>query len=143
MYEGKVVKKGEISFQQALNIVREKGMANTGAIASFIGVVRPTSKTGRRVKSLYIEAWRDAANTSLSRIARELSEKKGVSSVLIYHFEGELKVGDEIVYVIVSGDHRENILPVLTEAVERYKHESEIWKKEVFENGDANWVEEV
>lgn len=142
MYEGRIVRKGELSFETALKIVKEKGLTGAGAIASFIGVVRPTSKTGKPVRKLYVEAWRDAASASLNRIARELSERPGVRSVLIYHFEGELTVGEDIVYVIVAGDHRENVFPVLSEAVEKYKHESEIWKKEFFEDGGASWVEE-
>ncbi len=142
MYEGRIVKKGELSFDSALKILKEKGLTNVGAIASFIGVVRPTSKTGKPVKKIYIEAWKDAADVSLNRIARELSEKPGISGVLIYHFEGELTVGEDIVYVIIAGDHRENVFPVLTEAVEKYKHESEIWKKEFFEDGESRWVEE-
>ncbi|WEU39809.1 MAG: molybdenum cofactor biosynthesis protein MoaE [Candidatus Odinarchaeum yellowstonii] len=143
MYEGRVVGKGELSFESVLKNVKERGLANTGAIASFIGVVRPTSKTGKPVRKIYVESWREAANISLNRIARELSERPGISSVLIYHFEGELKVGEDIVYVVVAGDHRGNVFPVLTEAVERYKRESEIWKKEFFEDGESIWVEEI
>lgn len=143
MYEGRIIRKGELTFTDVLNKLSRQGLKKTGAITSFIGVVRDTSKKGEAVKGLHIEAWREAADSTLNNIAKELSAKSGISAVLIYHVEGDLKVGDDIVYVAVAGDHRDNVFPVLREAVERYKRESEIWKKESLDSGDSYWVEEI
>jgi molybdopterin synthase catalytic subunit len=67
-------------------------------------------------------------------------------SVQIHHLLGEFKVGDDLVYVAVAGSHREEVFNVLREAVERYKSEAPIFKKEhiVDEKGSADeyWVSE-
>ncbi|MGA2524823.1 MAG: molybdenum cofactor biosynthesis protein MoaE, partial [Candidatus Bathyarchaeia archaeon] len=58
---------------------------------------------------------------------------------------GEFKVGDDLVYVAVAGSHRPEVFSVLREAVERYKSEAPIFKKErvVTEKGSSEyWVSE-
>jgi len=59
---------------------------------------------------------------------------------------GDFNVGDDLVYVSVSGSHRTQIFPVLQEAVERYKHEAPVFKKEqtISQIGTKNeyWVSE-
>ena len=51
-------------------------------------------------------------------------------NVQIHHLLGEFKVGDDLVYVAVAGAHRTDVFPVLREAVERYKSEVPVFKKE-------------
>ena len=48
----------------------------------------------------------------------------------IHHFVGDFSVGEDLVYVLVAGAHRQNVFPVLEEAVERYKKDAPIFKKE-------------
>ena len=57
-------------------------------------------------------------------------EKPGIVNVQIHHLLGEFKVGDDLVYVAVAGAHRTDVFPVLREAVERYKSEAPVFKKE-------------
>jgi molybdopterin synthase catalytic subunit len=51
-----------------------------------------------------------------------------------------------MVYVLVAGSHRTDVFPVLREAVERYKSEAPVFKKEyvVDAKGSASeyWVSE-
>jgi len=56
--------------------------------------------------------------------------KLGIIDVQSHHLTGTFDVGEELVYVMVAGGHRSNVFPVLQEAVERYKHEAPIFKKE-------------
>ena len=64
----------------------------------------------------------------------------------IHHFLGEFDVGEDLVYVLVAGSHRQNVFPVLAEAVERYKKEAPIFKKEyvISEKGTRKeyWISE-
>ncbi|MHA1410008.1 MAG: molybdenum cofactor biosynthesis protein MoaE [Candidatus Odinarchaeia archaeon] len=144
MYEGKIVNKNEVTFNELLEkIKKSKDLSEAGAIVSFIGIVRSTTKNGKKVKGLFIEAWEEKANNTLMKIAKELSNKKGITDVIIYHLVGELNVGDDIVYVLIAGDHRENVFPVLKEAVERYKNEVEVWKKEILETGESYWTKKI
>lgn len=117
-----------------------------GAMALFIGVVRGETPAGEKVQKLEIEAYEEKANEVLSNICQDLRKKEGIVDVQIHHFLGEFSVGEDLVYVLVAGAHRENVFPVLKEAVERYKKEAPFFKKEFVlekEGGvKAYWVAE-
>jgi molybdopterin synthase catalytic subunit len=75
-----------------------------------------------------------------------LKARKGIVDVQIHHFSGEFNVGEDLVYVLVAGAHREDVFQILKEAVERYKREAPIFKKEhvITKSGEAKayWVAE-
>jgi len=126
-----VHKKGTLSILDVLKSVKERPDYNkVGAITMFIGVVRGETIKGETVKRLELEAYNEKANQVLENICKELKTKKGIVDVQIHHFIGDFELGEDIVYVLVSGSHRTNVFPVLEEAVERYKKEAPIFKKE-------------
>jgi molybdopterin synthase catalytic subunit len=140
-------KKGELSLSELLKSVKERAdFRKTGAIATFVGVVRGETLGGENVKRLELEAYEEEANKVLGSICEELKKREGVVDVQIHHFVGEFGVGEDIVYVVVAGAHRGNVFGVLEEAVERYKNEAPIFKKEhiVSETGvkESYWVSE-
>ncbi|MCS7115519.1 MAG: molybdenum cofactor biosynthesis protein MoaE [Nitrososphaerota archaeon] len=112
------------------SIKRKEDFHKAGAIGIFIGVVRGENPTGEKVQKLEIEAYEEKADEVLSKICKDLKRREGIVDVQIHHFQGEFNVGEDLVYVIVAGSHRENVFPVLREAVERYKREAPFFKKE-------------
>ena len=141
-----VHEKGTFTAQDAIdNIKKNPNFANAGAIGLFIGVVRGDSE-GQKVEKLVLEAYEEKANQVLGRISDDLTAKPGIVNVQIHHLLGEFNVGDDLVYVAVAGGHRSEVFSVLREAVERYKSEAPIFKKEhvVDTKGSASeyWVSE-
>jgi molybdopterin synthase catalytic subunit len=129
--EAGVHEKGEISLLDLIKNVKNKpNFQSAGAIALFIGVVRGENGKGEKVQKLRLEAYEEKANETLANICSDLKKRSGIIDVQIHHLLGEFKVGEDLVYVIVAGSHRENVFPVLEEAVERYKKEAPIFKKE-------------
>jgi len=112
------------------NAKNEPNFKKAGAITLFIGVVRGESKEGEKVEKLELEAYEEKANQTLIDICADLRKKPGLIDVQIHHLLGEFKTGEDLVYVLVAGSHRENMFSVLEEAVERYKKEAPIFKKE-------------
>ena len=108
----------------------ESSFRRAGAIGSFVGVVRGENQKEETVQKLELEAYEEKANEVLRAICDDLKRKKGIVDVQIHHLLGEFNVGEDLVYVLVAGSHREYIFPVLEEAVERYKKEVPIFKKE-------------
>lgn len=132
--------KGEISLEEILRRVKENPeLGEAGAIACFIGIVRCRGLRGGRVRRLVFEAYREEAEKSLEHIARELLERAGIIDIRIHHVIGELSVGEDIVYIVVAGAHREEVFKTLRDAVERMKREAAIWKKEITDEGEY-WV---
>jgi len=101
-----------------------------GAIATFIGVVRGTTLSGEKVTKMDLQAYEEQANKILEDICTDLKNRDGIVDVQIHHFVGEFSVGEDLVYAMVAGGHRENVFRVLHEAVERYKAETPVFKKE-------------
>jgi molybdopterin synthase catalytic subunit len=142
-----VHEKGTFSVLDLLNNAKkDDGYEKAGAIALFIGVVRGENLEGETVQKLTLEAYEEKANEVLAKICEELSKKKGIVDVQIHHLLGEFNVGEDIVYVSVAGSYRTDVFPVLREAVERYKTEVPVFKKETIidEKGTADeyWVSE-
>jgi molybdopterin synthase catalytic subunit len=142
-----VHEKGTLSVLDLIGKVKKSdNFEKAGAIALFIGVARGETLKGERVQKLMLEAYEDKANEVLAKICSDLSRKKGIVDVQIHHLLGEFNVGEDIVYVLVAGSHRTDVFPVLREAVERYKSEAPVFKKErvVDTKGSAKeyWVSE-
>ncbi len=141
-----VHEKGTFTLQDAINNIKnDPNYPKAGAIATFIGVVRGET-LGVKVEKLTIEAYEEKANQVLTKISQDLTQKPGIVNVQIHHLLGEFKVGDDLVYVAVAGSHRTDVFPVLREAVERYKKETPVFKKEhiISAQGAASeyWVSE-
>lgn len=113
---------------------------NDGAVASFIGLVKGVSDLGKDVSEIEVESYVEHATPTIRRICEEVRAKYGVSRVLIYHLMGRFEVGEPLVLVLVSGRSRSGVFPALQEAVERYKREPALFKKEVFVDGESRWV---
>lgn len=142
-----VHRKGTISLHDVIKSIRGKPDFNkAGALAIFVGVVRGETIEGESVKRLELEAYEEKANEVLGNICKDLQRREGIIDVQIHHFIGEFDVGEDLVYVAVASSHRQDVFPVLKEAVERYKKEVPIFKKEyvINEKGltKSFWVSE-
>ena len=147
-YHAGVHEKGRFTIQELLDSIKQNERnAKTGAIGLFIGVARGENNEGQKVQKLTLEAYEEKANETLTRICDELQKKPGIVDVQIHHLLGDFNVGDDMVYVSVAGSHRAEVFDVLREAVERYKHEAPVFKKEtvVDEKGKKleTWVSEA
>ena len=66
---------------------------------------------------------------TLKNIIIDTKSLPGIVEVLIDTNEGHLKIGDNILAVVVGGDIRENVFPALIKTVNRIKKEA-VKKKE-------------
>jgi len=88
-----------------------------GMIVCHNGVVRGTSRDGRIVTGLEVTVDRGR----LTDVIAEARGRKGIIDVLAEVCEGNLKVGDDIMRVVVAGDIRENTFSVLEDTVNAIK----------------------
>ena len=98
----------------------------TGMILFHNGVVRATSRDGSDVEKLLIKK----DQKLIDSIIEKFSEREGISKVEAVVFEGEFSVGDNLMFVGIAGDIRENVFPALQELVNTIKKEAV--KKEEF-----------
>lgn len=126
-----VHKKGTIKLGDILDSVkRHPDHSKVGAIAFFVGTARGETMKGETVKALELEAYDEKADEILRDICKELKARKGIVDVQIHHFTGKFDLGEDLVYVVVAGGHRNDVFAVLEEAVDQYKKKAPIFKKE-------------
>lgn len=136
-------RKGEVRLEDLLQLARRSPEASrAGAIVTFSGIVRGYTHEGKKVEKLELEAYDELAEKALEKISSDLRSRPGVVDVLIHHSVGAFSVGEDLVYVVVLADSRENAFSTAREAVERYKKEAPLWKKEHLADGTSHWVEE-
>lgn len=106
---------------------RRPGFAeHVGMILIHNGVVRGWSREGHApVTSMHVQHDTQKMNT----ICRELEQRPGIFCILAEAVDGELKPGDDALFLVVAGDIREHVKPVLAELLDRIKAEA-IFKEE-------------
>jgi molybdopterin synthase catalytic subunit len=118
--------------------IREVEDDGAGAVASFVGTVRRSSR-GRDVVHLDYEAFEEMAEPMLARLGEELTAKHGLTHVAIHHRIGRVEIGEPSVVIAVSAPHRAAALDACREAIDTLKETIPLWKKEVYEGGEE-WI---
>ncbi len=118
--------------------VAEAASDEAGAVATFIGTVRRSSR-GRDVLYLEYEAFAEMAEPMLARLADELTGKHGLCRVAIHHRIGRVEIGEASVVIAVSAAHRGAALDACREAIDTLKTTIPLWKKEVYAGGEE-WI---
>lgn len=115
--------------QLVAGIKAHPDIARAGMILCHNGIVRESDRSGaKRVRALKVVVDRSA----IERIRSWGESQPGIVAVAIEALEGEFQVGDDLLFVVVAGDVRENVFAVTREIVERIKsggvHKTEIYK---------------
>ena len=112
---------------------------DSGAVALFYGVVR-NENMGRNVQYLEYDAYPEMAIKKMQEVADEVRAKFPVTGVGVLHRIGRLEIGETSLLVAVSSGHRSEAFAACHYAVDRIKQIVPVWKKEVWEDGEA-WIE--
>ncbi len=100
----------------------------TGMILVHNGTVRGSSRQdGREVTALEVQA----DTEKIEQLRRHFLAYDGIYEILIEAHSGSFFPGDDLLYIVVAGDIRENVKMVLSELLERIKSEA-VTKKEIF-----------
>jgi molybdopterin synthase catalytic subunit len=136
-----IYNKGEIDLECVIqSIKRDPNIEEAGSIHTFTGIVRCNSKTGKPVVRMKIDAYDDLANESIKRICARLKQETGIIDVKIIHLKGEFDVSEDLVYVVVASVHRKEGFTLIKDAVDMYKKEIAVWKREDFKDGSSEWI---
>lgn len=99
-------------------IKRRPDFHKVGMILCHNGVVRGTSRDGRKVNGLRVAVDQE----QLERVVRTHKERPGIFEVLVQiNADRDLKVGDDVMLLAVAGDIRENVTAALSDALNSIK----------------------
>ncbi len=103
-------------------LAEAKQQAEAAGIGMYLchnGVVRSFSRDGRPVVGMELSVDR----VRLEEILSTARLMEGVSIIRVWINEGHLEVGDDIMYVLIGGDIRPNVIEALTAVVGMIKSE--------------------
>lgn len=109
-----------------------------GGVVSFTGLVRD-SDGGRIVRELEYVAHPDAQQ-ALEQVARAVAADLPVIGLAAVHRTGLLAVGEVAVVVAASAPHRAEAFEAARRLIDDLKATVPVWKRQVFAEGDEQWV---
>ncbi len=119
-------------------IVAEVSDPDAGALATFIGTTRRTSR-GRTVTHLEYDAYPEMAESEMAKIAAAVTAAHDVKHVAMAHRTGNVPIGEASVIIAVSAARRGAAIDACRQAIDTLKQSVPVWKKEVFEGGEE-WI---
>ncbi len=106
-----------------------------GAVVTFTAVVKGENK-GKHVSGMEVHSYEGMTEQELSKVRDEALLNFKISEVLIIHRFGELRIGDNILGIVVSSPYRGDAFDACRYCIDRIKEIVPIWKKEKFQSGD-------
>jgi molybdopterin synthase catalytic subunit len=109
-----------------------------GGLALFEGSTRSPSD-GKVVRQLEYETWPERASQQLAAMAAEAVQRWDLGGAVAVHSSGVVPIGSSSVVVAAAAGHRDAAFAAARWMIDTLKAEAAIWKKEVFDDGEA-WV---
>ncbi len=113
---------------------------DAGALATFAGTVRAEDDCSRQLIALDYEAYEEMALSMMKGVRDRAIEKFSVLDVFIAHRLGCVKLGETSIVVGVVSAHRVAAFDACRWIVDQVKVDVPIWKKDVWSDGSAEWV---
>ncbi|UCC20920.1 MAG: molybdenum cofactor biosynthesis protein MoaE [Promethearchaeota archaeon] len=136
-----IYRKGDIELERIIKSIKANpNIKKAGSIHTFTGIVRDSSLNGKPVVSMKIDSYDELANKSIIDICERLKKEKGIIDIKLVHLKGDFDLSEDLVYVVVASAHRKEGFGVIRKAVEMYKKEIAVWKKENFSDGSSEWI---
>jgi len=100
---------------------------NCGMILIHNGVVRNWSRKDKSSVAL-LEVTPDF--NKIETLRQEFLQREGIFDIIIEAYSGTFKPGDDLLFIIVAGDLRENVKSTLADLLDRVKSEA-VAKREI------------
>ena len=125
----------QAEFQAFLAVLRVEG-----AVSSFVGIARPSTRGGVAITRLFLDHHPTLSQESVAAITAAAHGRFDVSAVKVVHRYGEIRPGDAIVFVAAASLHRRAAFEATDYMMDRLKTEAFFWKREETADG-SRWIE--
>lgn len=114
-----------------------KSASNTGAIVTFVGLVRDTEQG---LKHMLLEHYPGMTENVIQQIMDTATQRWNIDEPRVIHRVGELQPTEQIVFVGVSSTHRSDAYAACEYLMDQLKTRATLWKKEVTTDGEQ-WLD--
>lgn len=140
MLRMRAVTSDPITWEDVAVMQRHATQISSGALASFIGVVRADTHGHRVVQALEYEGYTEMIQPQINHWVEEAHIQGDLATIQIRHRLGLVSVGEISVVVIVAASHRRDAFAACRFIVERIKHDAPIWKRQWYDDGSSQWI---
>ncbi len=112
-----------------------------GAIATFKGIARPTTKAGEKLDRLILEAHPTMTLKSMQDIVSDARQRFNFHHAQIIHRHGSITPGEIIVFVGIASDHRREAFQATDFIMDHLKSDAVFWKKEEGPTFGTRWID--
>lgn len=112
------------------------GQSRSGAIASFVGLVRGASDG---VRAMTLEHYPGMTEKQIAALIEEARTRWTLDGITVIHRVGRLEPGARIVFVGVAGRHRAEAFAACEFLIDWLKTRAPFWKLEETADGER-WV---
>ncbi len=123
----------------AARVLAEAGTAADGALVSFIGRVRNSSR-GKTVTHIEYEAYGEMARKQLRKIVDEAVARWSLGCCSVVHRFGRVSTGETSIVIAASTPHRDAAFQAVRYIIDAIKVDVPIWKKEFYSDG-SSWID--
>ena len=132
------IQKNDFDVSKETKILQEN---QTGAIVSFVGVVRGfDEKINSVIESMTLEHYPGMTELEIKKIVKQSYERWDITGATVIHRIGKLLPTDQIVFVGVSSRHRQNAFDSCNFIMDWLKTKATFWKVEENEH-QKKWVD--
>lgn len=115
-----------------------------GALVLFEGVVRAErDAAGRELVALDYTAYESMAQAEFQRICEDAARQCEISSLGAVHRLGRLSIGEASIAIVVASPHRAAAFDVCRAVIEQTKIDLPVFKREIWADGAAGWVNSI
>ena len=112
-----------------------------GASIYFLGTVRNQNEN-KSVSGITYDVHDEMVLKNFEEIYDEVDQKLNIAdkAVFIEHIKGYVSLGETSIIIAVACKHRDQVYALSRFIIEEIKKRSPIWKKEHYQNNEADWL---
>ena len=112
-----------------------------GASIYFVGTVRDINND-KKVIGMTYDSHDTLVIKSFEEIYQDSVKKFKFNNIAVYieHIKGKIQLGDISILIAVACKHRDEAYILSRYIIEEIKKRSPIWKKEHYQNNEADWL---
>lgn len=119
-------------------LLAEVAALGLGGTALFVGSVRRSAEDGP-VAAIEYTAYDAMVDAEAGRILAESALRWPETRVALRHRVGRVEAGQASVVAVAASPHRAEAFAACRYVIEEVKKRLPVWKKEIYENGSAEW----
>ena len=124
---------------ETTDILERVTSARAGAVVLFLGTTREWTGD-RQTASLDYEAYGSMAEQKLAELESQARSQWDIIECAIVHRLGHVPLAEASVVVAVSTPHRDDAFQAGKWLIDTLKQVVPIWKKEIWSDGNSEWV---